>query len=154
VILGNASRGRLLAHDVVEVRGFFGRLRGLIGRGVPPPGRAFLFTTPAFHSFGVRRPVDLAFLDARLRTVAVVRSHPPMRPAVPPPGATAVLVAAEGAFPPSAIEAGNLLEWVPRTSDRVAGGATIPPEFAHLVKELPPVPPELLEGSRGDSAER
>jgi hypothetical protein len=146
VILGNASRGRLLAREVVEVRGFFSRLRGLIGRGPPREGRAFLFVTPAFHSFGARAPVDLAFLDPRLRVVAVVRSHPPRRAAPPPLGATAVLVAGEGSFSAGKVEAGDLLEWVPLTSARVAGGAGIPPEFAHLVKELPPVPPDLLGG--------
>ncbi len=154
MILGNASRGALLAREVVEVRGFFSRLRGLLGRGVPGEGRAFLFLTPSFHSFGARAPVDLAFVDARLRVVAVVRSHPPRRPAPPPPGANAVLVAGEGSFSAGKLEVGDLLEWVPLPSARVAGGAGIPPEFAHLVKELPPVPPELLEGPGRDSAER
>jgi uncharacterized membrane protein (UPF0127 family) len=146
VILGNASRGGLLAHEVVHVRGFFARLRGLIGRGVPPEGTALLFATPSFHSFGARAPVDVAFLDSRLRVVALVRSHPPRKPALPPPGATAVLVAREGSFHAGRLEVGDLLEWVPLTSARVAGGAAIPPEFAHLVKELPPVPPEILDG--------
>ncbi|MCI0586076.1 MAG: DUF192 domain-containing protein [Planctomycetes bacterium] len=151
MILGNASRGALLAREVVEVRGFFSRLRGLLGRGAPPDGTALLFATPSFHSFGARAPVDVAFLDARLRVVALVRSHRPRRPALPPPGATSVLVAREGSFSAGRLEVGDLLEWVPLTSDRVAGGAGIPPEFAHLVKELPPVPPEILRGQGGDT---
>jgi len=119
MILGNATRGRLLAREVVEVRGFLSSLRGLIGRGAPPRERAFLFATPSFHSFGARGPVDLAFIDAGLRVVAVVRSHRPRRAARPPVGASAVLVAAAGAFGPGVVEEGDLLEWVPRTSDRV-----------------------------------
>ena len=154
MILGNASRGRVLAREVVEVRGFFSRLRGLIGRGAPSPGRAFLFATPFFHSFGARGPVDLAFLGAGMRVVAVVRSHPVGRAASPPPGALAVLVAAEGSLSPGVLEAGDLLEWVPPTSNRVARGAGPPPEFAHLVRDLPPVPPALLDGPARDPEER
>jgi uncharacterized membrane protein (UPF0127 family) len=118
VILGNATRGRLLVKEVGDARGVFSTLRGLIGRGAPPTGRAFFFAPPFFHSFGTRDPVDVAFVDEGLRVLAVARSHPPRSLARAPEGSSGALVAAAGTFASGAVEAGDLLEWVPRTSAR------------------------------------
>jgi uncharacterized membrane protein (UPF0127 family) len=52
------------------------RLRGLLGR---PPSPTPLLLAPArsVHTFGLRRPIDVVFLDADLRVVKVVA---PLRP--------------------------------------------------------------------------
>ena len=54
------------------------RLRGLLGR---PPSPVPLLIVPArsVHTFGLRRPIDVVFLDADLRVVRVVRGLRPCR---------------------------------------------------------------------------
>jgi uncharacterized protein len=75
--------------DVVEMEGPGGgwlvlvprmrreRMRGL--RGHPPPGprRGMLFyRCRSVHTFGMRRPIVLAFLDRELRIVAATTAQP------------------------------------------------------------------------------
>jgi uncharacterized membrane protein (UPF0127 family) len=54
------------------------RLRGLLGR---PPSPTPLLVIPArsVHTFGMRRPIDVVFVDADLRVVKVVHALPPRR---------------------------------------------------------------------------
>ena len=54
------------------------RLRGLLGR---PPSPIPLLIIPArsVHTFGMRRPIDVVFLDADLRVVKVVHGLRPCR---------------------------------------------------------------------------
>ena len=54
------------------------RLRGLLGRRGP---QAPLLLAPArsVHTFGLRRPIDVVFLDAELRVVRVVPGLRPCR---------------------------------------------------------------------------
>jgi uncharacterized membrane protein (UPF0127 family) len=54
------------------------RLRGLLGR---PPTPTPLLVVPArsVHTAGMRRPIDVVFLDADLRVVKVVRGLRPYR---------------------------------------------------------------------------
>jgi uncharacterized protein len=54
------------------------RLRGLLGR---PPSPTPLLLVPArsVHTFGMRRPIDVVFLDADLRVLKVVRALAPWR---------------------------------------------------------------------------
>jgi uncharacterized membrane protein (UPF0127 family) len=50
------------------------RVRGLIGS---LPGRGLLLPrTRSVHTFGMRRPIDVVLLDARLRVVHVIRMVP------------------------------------------------------------------------------
>jgi uncharacterized membrane protein (UPF0127 family) len=54
------------------------RLRGLIARP-PSPRPLLLVPARSVHTFGLRRPIDVVFLDADLRVVKVVRRLPPRR---------------------------------------------------------------------------
>lgn len=56
------------------------RLRGLLGRPASTPP---LLLAPArsVHTFGMRRPIDVVFLDADLRVVKVVAHLRPWRTA-------------------------------------------------------------------------
>lgn len=59
------------------------RMRGLIGRPAPPPGRGLLILRcNAIHTFFMGYPIDATFLDAQDRVVKVVRGIPPGRPFV------------------------------------------------------------------------
>ncbi len=67
------------------------RMRGLRGRDRMEPCRAFLIPrTRSIHTFGMRFPITLALLDARLRVVAVLTVGP-ARIVMPRPGVRHVL---------------------------------------------------------------
>jgi uncharacterized protein len=52
-------------------------MRGLQGRGFLPPGHAMLFPgCRSVHTFGMRFPITVVFVDARWRIVAVRRMRP------------------------------------------------------------------------------
>src|SRR5262245_59178255 len=53
------------------------RMRGLRGHPPPPPGEAMLFRRcRSVHTFGMRGPIAVVLLDARMRVVAVLRRRP------------------------------------------------------------------------------
>jgi uncharacterized membrane protein (UPF0127 family) len=81
------------------------RLRGLIGR---PPSPTPLLVVPArsVHTFGLRRPIDVIFLDADLRVVKGVRHLRPARVA----GARGAVAALELVAGAAALEPGDRLE--------------------------------------------
>jgi uncharacterized membrane protein (UPF0127 family) len=73
------------------------RMRGLRGRDRLEPSRAFLIPrTRSIHTFGMRFPITVALLDARLRVV-VVLTVVPARIVMPRPGVRHVLECGLGA---------------------------------------------------------
>ena len=68
----------LIVHEATTLRA---RLLGLAWmREPPPPGHALLLTDcRSVHTFGMRFPLDIAFLDERGRTIRVERNVPPRR---------------------------------------------------------------------------
>ena len=59
---------------VVVATGWLGRMRGLLGRPQPSPGRGMLFIgESAVHGFGMRWSLDLVFLDGAGRIVGCDR---------------------------------------------------------------------------------
>lgn len=88
LILADGS-GRSLAAEVPSNRRE--RLRGLLGRRDLPPGTGLLLLrATAIHTFGMRFPIEVAWLDAAFRVVEV-RVVPPGRATLPRPGARHVL---------------------------------------------------------------
>jgi uncharacterized membrane protein (UPF0127 family) len=58
--------------------GFLSRLRGLLGRSALEPGEGLLLTpSSSVHTFFMRFPIDVVFLDRSLRVVGV---SPDLRP--------------------------------------------------------------------------
>ncbi|WTO35362.1 DUF192 domain-containing protein [Streptomyces achromogenes] len=94
------------------------RTRGLLGRDAVD-GAMLLSPASGVHTFGMRIPIDVAYLDRRL-TVLAVRTMPPGRLGLPRPRARHVLEAAAGAMAVWGVRAGVRVEvegWVePRTS--------------------------------------
>ncbi|MEO8476979.1 MAG: DUF192 domain-containing protein [Actinomycetota bacterium] len=73
------------------------RMHGLRDRGFLPPDHAMLFPRcRSVHTFGMRFPITVAFVDARWRVVAV-RRLPPGRLAWPRLGARSVVECPAGA---------------------------------------------------------
>jgi uncharacterized protein len=76
----NNSTGKELATDVKVADTLFARMKGLLGKKLLPQGEA-LWIKPCFsvHSFLMKFPIDVIFLDNRNQVVAVVNNLTPNR---------------------------------------------------------------------------
>ncbi len=69
----NASRGETLAWDAAVAETVRERVRGLVGRHRLKPGEALILPRcRQVHSFGMRFPIDVVFIDGKGR-VAMTR---------------------------------------------------------------------------------
>ena len=73
-------RGRI---RLLRVTGWWGRMRGLLGRR-PPGWRSGILLAPcwAVHTFGMRYAIDVVFVSRGLRVVKVRRALAPCRVAL------------------------------------------------------------------------
>src|SRR3954469_9794326 len=86
------------------------RLRGLLGRRDLPAGEGLLLRpSPSIHTWFMRFPIDVVFLDADLRVLDVVPRLGPWRMAARR-GARAVLELAPGEAARRALQPGDTLE--------------------------------------------
>ena len=70
----------VIARDVSEAAGFFGRFRGLMYRRELPPGEALLIAPcDSIHTFGMRFAIDVLFLDSGGKILKAIRSLKPGR---------------------------------------------------------------------------
>lgn len=76
----NRDRGTVLAERARMARDARERMKGLLGSDALRPGEA-LILRPCFqvHTFGMRYPLDVLFLDGRGTVVRMIRSLPPGR---------------------------------------------------------------------------
>jgi uncharacterized membrane protein (UPF0127 family) len=85
------------------------RMRGLLGRGhLPPQEGVLLRPAGSIHTFFMRFPIDVLFLDREGRVVRVVESLPPWRAAAAR-GARSVLELRAGESSRRGIETGDML---------------------------------------------
>lgn len=88
---------RVLAPHVLIAASFPERARGLLGRAPLPAGSMMLLTPcNAVHTWFMRYPLDLVFVDRELRVCRVCRHVVPFRMVGGGRGAHAVLEAASG----------------------------------------------------------
>jgi uncharacterized membrane protein (UPF0127 family) len=74
----NSRLDQELGARIGLANGWLARLRGMLGRPAPRPGEGLLLTPcRSIHMYGMRFPLDVAFLDAR---GSVVASYPSLRP--------------------------------------------------------------------------
>jgi hypothetical protein len=92
------------------------RARGLLGRD-EIRGALLLRPAAAVHTLGMRFPVDVAFLDADLVVLDVVRMDR-WRVGLPRPAARAVVEAQAGAFERWGLRPGDVLEVADGTGSR------------------------------------
>lgn len=77
----NETRATLLAERCEVARSFLARGRGLMGRAALPAGAGMLIEPcSSVHSFFMRFPIDVVFVDRRHRVVGLAAAMPPNRP--------------------------------------------------------------------------
>ena len=92
--------GRAVVEDLEIARRMFSRMRGLLGRAsLPPNGGMLIERCASIHTFFMRFPLDVVFLDADFTVRKVVRGLRPWR-----------LAAALGASHVVELPAGRLAE--------------------------------------------
>jgi uncharacterized protein len=78
----NKTRDRLLADQGELARSFWARGRGLMGRAALPQGFALvIYPGSSIHTFFMRLPIDVLFVDREHRVVGLREAMPPGRPA-------------------------------------------------------------------------
>ena len=74
----NTGRNRELGTRIRLADGWLSRLRGMLARPAPAAGEGLLLTPcRSAHMYGMRFPLDIAFLNANRAVVAVYHSLPP-----------------------------------------------------------------------------
>ncbi len=77
----NRTRDRMLAEHGELARSFLARGRGLMGRRELPPGYALIiYPEWSIHTFFMRIPIDVLFVDRGDRVIGLRRAMPPHRP--------------------------------------------------------------------------
>jgi uncharacterized membrane protein (UPF0127 family) len=101
--------GRVVCPSCVVADTALSRLRGLLGRRGLPAGEGLLLRpSPSIHTFFMRFPIDVVFLDRELRVLRVADAVKPWR-AVACRGARAVLELAAGEASARGIAVGERL---------------------------------------------
>jgi uncharacterized membrane protein (UPF0127 family) len=96
---------------LAAARSFWQRTVGLIGHAPLGDNEGMLFERcSSIHTFFMRLPIDVVFIDANGRVVRAVANVKPWRPFVSCAGASGVIELAGGAIARRGIEAGDLLK--------------------------------------------
>jgi len=102
--------GQVLAVRVEQAVTYWTRLVGLLGRSTMPDGFALLIRSCAsVHTWFMRFPIDVVFLDADDRVLRIVPELPPFRMASCPRRARAVLELGSGAASRADLQPGDRL---------------------------------------------
>ncbi len=77
----NETRGQVLADAAELARSFMARGRGLMGRTSLPAGYALIiYPEWSIHTFFMRVPIDVLFVDKKNVVVGLQHAMPPSRP--------------------------------------------------------------------------
>ena len=108
----NAKRNRQLGSRIGLADSWLTRLRGMLGRPAPDRGEGLLLTPcRSVHMYGMRFPLDVAFLDRKGEVVAIYPSLAPgSRPRGHRKGAHALELPA-GTLAQSETSVGDVLVW-------------------------------------------
>ncbi len=104
-----AKGGETIA-TVWHARGYFSRLRGLLGRRLVADGGLLLTPCNAIHTIGMGYAIDAVYLDRQGKVLRVDPSLEPGRILPPQRGARHVLELPDGAAARRGISAGDKLE--------------------------------------------
>ena len=108
----NAERDRELGTRIGLADGWLVRLRGMLARPAPRPGEGLLLTPcSSVHMYGMRFPLDVAFLDGRGAVVAMYPSLAPGSRTRWHRNAAHALELSAGALVESGTSIGDVLVW-------------------------------------------
>jgi hypothetical protein len=109
-VISNRSRGRLVADKVERADDFASRSRGLLGKdGLGAGEGMYIVPCAMIHTFFMKFPIDVVFLDRGLKAVRVIENLRPWRMSPWAWGADGVLELAGGSLRGS-ISVGDQLE--------------------------------------------
>lgn len=107
----NINTGRIVAKKLHHARNFRQRLAGLIPYRQLPDGEGILLTPcNSVHTFFMRFPIDVAYLDRELRVLSVHANVKPWRVLLARRKAFHVLETAAGVMATAGIEPGHKLQ--------------------------------------------
>ncbi|WP_026369709.1 DUF192 domain-containing protein [Kallotenue papyrolyticum] len=112
----NQTRGTLLATRAERARSFWARLRGLMFRAdLPPGGGLVIEPNSSVHTFWMRFPIDVVFVDRQDRVVGLAANLPPNRPYAGARRARRTIELPAGTIAATQTQLGDRLhlEWVP-----------------------------------------
>jgi uncharacterized membrane protein (UPF0127 family) len=105
------ERGHVVCERCVPAKSLWARTRGLLGRKGLPPGEGLLIPrTSSIHTFFMRFPIDVVFLDRGLAVRSIARGVRPFRIVIRV-GSKSVLELAAGEAARVGIEQGSRLSW-------------------------------------------
>ena len=108
----NTSRNLELGTRIGLADAWLSRLRGMLARPAPQLGEGLLLTPcRSAHMYGMRFPLDIAFLDAERTVVAVYHSLPPGSRTRFHRSAVYALELPAGAFIGTGTAVGDVLAW-------------------------------------------
>jgi uncharacterized membrane protein (UPF0127 family) len=109
----NAGRDCELGTRVLLATTWLSRLRGMLGRPEPEPGEGLLLTPcQSVHMYGMRFPLDVAFMDRKGVIVAAYPSLPPNSRSKWHRDAAHALELPAGTLQASGTVVGDVLTWV------------------------------------------
>ena len=108
----NTRDERELGARIGLADGWLARLRGMLARPAPGPGEGLLLTPcSSVHMYGMRFPLDIAFLDGRGTVVAIYPSLAPGSRTRWHRNAAHALELSAGALLESGTSIGDVLAW-------------------------------------------
>ena len=109
-VVQNKTRGATLSANVQLADTPRTRRIGLLGRGALEPGEGlWIYPTNAIHTFGMRFPIDIAFLDRSLRVKRIYHKLAPFRITTFVWGARSVLELPPGSLANTGTAVGDVL---------------------------------------------
>ena len=112
----NRTRGILLASKAEEANSPGTRMKGLMGRlpeQFPPGSGLWIIPSNGIHTFGMRFPIDAAYLDSRKRVVKIYKGLVPRRIAALTFRTKSVLELPAGTLEATRTQVGDELEFRP-----------------------------------------
>ena len=120
----NPARGTVVAHNVCLADTPRARRVGLLKQAKLEPGEGlWIYPSQAIHTFWMRFPIDVAFLDRNLRVKRVYHRIPPFRLTRLVWGARSVLELASGVLASTRTETGDQLQFIPQEDQTCLNGA-------------------------------
>lgn len=105
------TSGKELSRTLAVADTFFARLKGLLGkRELPPGGGLWIKPCNSIHTFGMKFPIDVAFLDREMQVVALAKTLRPNRVAPFCSRASSVLELPAGTLDAAVTVIGNRIE--------------------------------------------